>query len=57
VTPANLISGYRATGVFLFNLYIIPEEALAPYFSTQEYHANDEIVNPARQLPEEAIQT
>lgn len=31
-TSANLISGFRVTGIFPFEPYIIPEEAFAPNF-------------------------
>jgi hypothetical protein len=55
VTPANLISGFRATLIFPLDPHIIPEEAFAPSSLTQENHVTDEIVNPARLLPEVTI--
>jgi len=38
-TPANIIAGFRATGIYPFNPSIISDEAFAPSLVTHNYHA------------------
>ena len=36
VTPVNILSGYRATGIYPFDTNIIPEESFLPSFITDK---------------------
>ncbi|KAK9679764.1 hypothetical protein QE152_g39740 [Popillia japonica] len=40
MTPSNIISGFRATGIFPFNSDVIPESAFAPSLITQVEEIN-----------------
>jgi hypothetical protein len=56
VTPLNLRSGFRSTGIFPFNPAIIPEEAFQPNAVTQFVRTNPE-ASDATDTPTNALLT